>query len=140
MLFNNQLNMVIFKLTFVVYTIIHIYSKSRMKMMHRFLVIMGKVMTFGRLEGPPLPAVYVKIISNLSLIITTTFDLSFVLLSSDGQPGRVQERGEPLTLRPHLQIQVRDFLLITEQLNFSLTNILNLSQFFGNLWLFVRTC
>ena len=47
-----------------------------MKMMHRFLVIMGKVMTFGRLEGPPLPAVYVKIISNLSLIITTTFDLS----------------------------------------------------------------
>ena len=80
MLFNNQLNMVIFKLTFVVYTIIHIYSKSRMKMMHRFLVIMGKVMTFVRLEGPPLPAVYVKIISNLSLIITTTFDLSFVLL------------------------------------------------------------
>ena len=94
-----------------------------MKMMHRFLVIMGKVRTFGRLEGPPLPAVYVKIISNLSLIITTTFDLSFVLLSSDGQPGRVQERGEPLTLRPHLQIQVRDFLLITEQLNFSLTNV-----------------
>ena len=62
MLFNNQLNMVIFKLTFVVYTIIHIYSKSRMKMMHRFLVIMGKVRTFDSLEGPPLPTVYVKII------------------------------------------------------------------------------